>query len=216
MRQNLTFRNCMTELTIDDIFFPGLKAVVFDLDGTLYKKKGLPLWLIVSDLPHVCYLASERVARRKLKGQYFGTPEAFYDSLFRHISSRLHIPLLWARNWYFSKYLPLTVDILSKHYHGGAFVEPLLRELRRRGIETAVFSDYHFAAEKLRALDIDPDLFDFVLASTDMGGLKPNKTLFEKVLRTMGVSADEALMVGDREDTDGDGARSVGMRYRKV
>ena len=203
----------MRQFDISELPLNGIKVVVFDLDGTLYDKRLLPFRLVVSDLKHCWMIASERNARRKLKGQYFGTPDAFYESLFAHIASHQNIPALYAKQWYFGEYMPLMVRVLEKHYKAGEFVVPLIGELHRRGIRVAVFSDYRCVEEKLRAIGLDPELFDYRIASPELGGLKPNKMLFEKVLRTVGVTADEALMIGDREDTDGAGARSVGMRY---
>ena len=121
-----------------------------------------------------------------------------------------------AQQWYEQDYMPLMVRLLERYYNVDSFVVPLLKELRRRGILTVVFSDYGLVDDKLRALGADPELFDFRLAAPDMGGLKPNRQLFEKVLSEVGVSAGEALMAGDREDTDGEGARAVGMRYINV
>ena len=158
-------------------------------------------------------IASERNARRKLKGQFFGSPDAFYESLFAHIASHQNIPALYAKQWYFGEYMPLMVSVLEKHYHADSFVVPLVTELHKRGIRVAVFSDYRCVDEKLRAIGLDPELFDYRLASPELGGLKPNRQLFEKVLSAIGVGASEALMIGDREDTDGAGARSAGMRY---
>ena len=206
----------MKQLTIQDMPLENIKAVVFDLDGTLYDNKWLPIRLIFGDIFNARLLASERNIRRMLKGIHFGNPDAFYNNLFSHIARRQNIPFMKARDWYFGKYMPLTVSILEKHYKAGEFVEPLMEELHKRGIKTAVFSDYRNVSEKLTALGIDPDWFDFHFAAPDLGGLKPNKQLFENILKELQVDAAQALMVGDREDTDGAGAKSVGMRYLKV
>ena len=212
----LPFVRKMKKLTADNMDLRGIKAVVFDLDGTLYNKRFLPLYLILGDLRHVLLLASERNAKRILKGQAFENGEVFYRTLFNHISRYQHVPYMVARDWYFGRYLPLTIRILEKHYQARPFVEPLLKELHKRGIKTVVFSDYRCVDEKLAALGLDPDEFDYRESAMDLGGLKPNKRLFEHLLETIGVTAQETLMIGDRRDTDGIGARSVGMRFIKV
>ena len=206
----------MKQLSIEDLDLNGIRAVIFDLDGTLYNKRFLPLRLIISDIPHMFMLASERNSRRQLKGTFFGDADNFYRTLFNHISSHQNVPYMVARDWYFGTYLPLMVEILRKYYKAGAFVEPLLKALKEKGIKTVVFSDYRCINEKLTALGIDPDWFDIKEAAMDLGGLKPNKVLFQRLLEGIGTSAEETLMIGDREDTDGDGARSVGMRFVKV
>ena len=52
--------------------------------------------------------------------------------------------------------------------------------------------------------------------SKRLGGLKPCKESFEKICRALDLHPEECLMVGDREDTDGDGAKSVGMAFEHV
>ena len=158
----------MTELKITDLPLDGMEAVVFDLDGTLYDKRLLPLRLIFSDLRHCTLLASERRARRLLKGQDFGNPEAFYNTLFSHISSHQNIPFMKARGWYFGSYLPQTIRVLNRYYKGAAFVNPLLEELRKRNIKTAVFSDYRCVEEKLEALGLDYKMFDYIFVAPDI------------------------------------------------
>ncbi len=206
----------MRELAIDDLDLNGIKAVVFDLDGTLYNKRWLPLHLIFGDIRHAFLLCSERNSRRQLKGLEFGDADTFYRTLFNHISCFQNVPYMTARDWYFGKYMPLTIRVLGKYYQAGKFVEPLLRELRSRGIKTVVFSDYRCVDEKLIALGIDPEWFDYREAAMELGGLKPNKILFQRLLQTIGTTAQETLMIGDRNDTDGAGAASVGMKFLKV
>ena len=206
----------MKQLRIEDIDLEGIRAVVFDLDGTLYDKRFLPLRLVAGDLHHALWIASERHARRLLKGQDFGDADTFYKTLFTHISSHQNVPYLKVKEWYFGQYLPLTIDILYQHYEAGAFVIPLLRELDKRNIKTAVFSDYRCVEDKIRAIGLESKMFDYCLAAPELGGLKPNKTLFMRLLKLMRVKPEQTLMIGDREDTDGQGTKNAGMKFLKV
>jgi ribonucleotide monophosphatase NagD (HAD superfamily) len=45
---------------------------------------------------------------------------------------------------------------------------------------------------------------------------KPEPLLFEAGLARLGVAANEAVMIGDNEETDGLGARRLGLRFIKV
>ena len=206
----------MKELSIEDIDLQGVKVVIFDLDGTLYDNSWLPIRLILADPRHMFMLASERRSRRLLKGQEFGDADTFYKTLFTHISTHQNVTYMVAKEWYFGKYMPLTVSILKKHYRAGQFVVQLVEELKKRGILTAVFSDYRCVAEKLEAIGLNPDMFDYLEAAPELGGLKPNRQLFLHLVEVIGVKPEEALFIGDREDTDGNGARAAGIKFLKV
>ena len=69
------------------------------------------------------------------------------------------------------------------------------------------------AHEKLEALGIDATLFDWIVSAPELGGLKPAPELLIKVAERMGVGTAECLVVGDREDTDVQLAKSVGAHY---
>ncbi|GLC89889.1 HAD family hydrolase [Lysinibacillus piscis] len=64
-------------------------------------------------------------------------------------------------------------------------------------------------------LDITPEIapyFDHIIISGDFGKGKPDATIFEYVMEKAGVTADEAIMVGDNLNTDILGSSRVGMR----
>jgi putative hydrolase of the HAD superfamily len=65
-----------------------------------------------------------------------------------------------------------------------------------------------------------PDLHDYDIAryfaaatcSGDTGHFKPHPAPFERALARLGVTADEAVMVGDSLEADVRGAQALGMR----
>lgn len=191
----------------------GLKAVIFDLDGTLYDNGRLFWMLPLSEL--LClrlgYLGRERSSRKALRGQSFATREEFYQHLYSNISRR-HPER--AERWYNRHYMPLQTRLLQHFCKADAWVRPRLEQLRSQGIKVALYSDYDFAEQKLRALNLDPELFDLIAEAPTLGGLKPDRHLAQRVLDRLGVRADEAMFVGDREDTDVASALSVGARYQ--
>jgi HAD superfamily hydrolase (TIGR01549 family) len=189
------------------------KAVIFDLDGTLYDKSGLALQLVWSQLRQgrLSMLKREREVRKMLRGQHYDSEEAFYVDFFAHFDR----PEL-ARRWYFETYMPDMVRLLREHYQLAPWVKDTIAELRSRGCKVVVFSDYGCVREKLKAIGFNLDWADYLFEAPALGGLKPCKESFEKICRTMDVQPSDCLMVGDREDTDGDGARSVGMAFERV
>jgi FMN hydrolase / 5-amino-6-(5-phospho-D-ribitylamino)uracil phosphatase len=79
-----------------------------------------------------------------------------------------------------------------------------------------IISDTGFASgvaqDKLLAKDGLLEFFSATIYSVDVGHAKPRAEIFHRALERLGVSAGEALHVGDIERTDVEGALAVGMR----
>ncbi len=87
-----------------------------------------------------------------------------------------------------------------------------IRELKEREYKTALLSNIgrtslskRFTPEELQAH------FDVVVASGDVGFMKPDAEIYLHAATALGVEPDECIMVDDRE-THCAGARAVGMR----
>lgn len=91
-------------------------------------------------------------------------------------------------------------------------VEACLKGLKRRGFRLGVISNWDATLEQLiRLMGLLP-YFDEVVASAAVGCRKPHKAIFEIALERMGVTASQAVHVGDLPEADGEGARSAGVR----
>jgi putative hydrolase of the HAD superfamily len=90
--------------------------------------------------------------------------------------------------------------------------EETLREARARGLHVGVVSNWD---ERLRPLLDAMGLaccFDSMTISCEVGAEKPSAEIFLAALRSAGVTAKEAVHVGDSHDQDVRGAEAVGMR----
>lgn len=90
-------------------------------------------------------------------------------------------------------------------------VQPMLAEVRERGVRIGIVSDW---GSNLRGIVADLGLdryFDFVLPSGAVGVAKPNPAFFRLALDAAGVQPHEAVMVGDSYRADVRGAWSAGM-----
>jgi HAD superfamily hydrolase (TIGR01549 family) len=90
-------------------------------------------------------------------------------------------------------------------------------EFRARGGKTAVVSDYP-ASRKLAAMGI-ADWFDAVIASGEPGGpgqLKPNPAGYQIAAAALGLNPGQCLVIGDRDDADGEAARRAQMQFLHV
>ena len=197
------------------------EAVFFDLDGTLYLKRGMGVRLVCAALsggrlsadgplrPLACLrlLALERKVRRALAGHAVG-----YDALFAGIASRAGMDPDAVRMWYDGWYMPAMVAALQKHY---TLYEPVVskaRMFKAAGCKIAVLSDYGCVREKIEALGGDPALFDALLDAPSLGGFKPCPDVFRAACSSLSADPARCALVGDRRDTDG-GCVAVGMTY---
>lgn len=89
---------------------------------------------------------------------------------------------------------------------------PVLQELRARGYQLGVVSNWEeWLEDLLLALDVHA-LFDFIVASGPFGRAKPHASIFRRALELAGVEPSEAVHVGDAPREDIEGARAVGIR----
>lgn len=195
-----------------------IKTIIFDLDGTLYDSTGLPKKLALKELSRCALLriAAERKARKALAGVAFKSEKEFYDRFFSLIAKYSLGSNLKAERWYREQYMHDFVEILRKHFHARKGLNEMVEALKDKGFKVVVFSDYGCVPQKMEALGIRTELFDALLDGPSLGGLKPCKESFEKALAAVGAESSTALMVGDRDDTDGEGARSAGMQFIRI
>ena len=184
-----------------------LRAVVFDVDGTLY-----PIRRIVHrSLPLVCrhvllFRAFGR-ARRVLRGERPGA--ALRRRQAELVAQYLSIDIATAaaavervvyQQW------PRTFPRLRPFAH----VIETLDTLRARGLKLGVVSDSPFMRQKLTALGLGAGWHGAVSAD-EAGALKPNPEPFLRVASLLQVDPKEVLFVGNSYPQDMLGAHRVGM-----
>ena len=192
-----------------------LRAVIFDLDGTLYESRQFPLRLILSDPFHIGCLAAERKCRKLLRDRHFESSREYYEALFTLMGKGSQKRTLKARDWFYNRYMPNQVRIIRDRFGAREGVKLMLKSLRDRGYKIALLSDYCFAKEKLAACGLSVSDFDAVWESPELGGLKPRREVFLKACAALGVKPAEALMVGDKMSTDG-GALAAGLKFIRI
>lgn len=194
----------------------GCKAIIFDFDGTLYDFRHLSLWLVAHAPWRTSKIGAERRTRRRMKGLDFGDRERFEAAFYGELGREMKITPGKAKRWYESFYTRHMVRVLKLHYRAREGMQKLLESLRERNVKIAVFSDYPLVAERLSAIGLQESSFDVVISSVEMGGFKPSSRLFLNVAQKLGADPSQCLVVGDRNDTDGEGARSCGMDFVQI
>jgi len=92
-----------------------------------------------------------------------------------------------------------------------------IASFREAGGRTALVSDYP-ARKKLAALQ-SAELFDVVVANGEPNGprrLKPDPDGYLRAAKSLGVAPERCLVIGDRDDADGEAARAAHMQFRRV
>ena len=190
-----------------------IRTIIFDLDGTIYDKRGLARRMVRRLWWCLPLLAAERMARRNMHYFQFVTAEEFFMVFFRNMARGHWWGPQIAEKWYFHVYMPAMVRLIHRHHPPRPEMLSLFNECRQQGIRMAIFSDYGCVEEKLEALGIDASLFDLLISAPELGALKPSKPVVEQLMNILHADPATTLFIGDRDDKDGASARAVGARY---
>jgi HAD superfamily hydrolase (TIGR01549 family) len=195
-----------------------IRAVLFDLDGTLYQQRAMRT-LMAIELMAIVFSRPLRAGRTwRTLAVYRKTQEQlrFASRSGRVSGTELRVAAERAgltaeeveqivNEWMFERPLKYL------RWCRAAGVFDLLAFLDRKGLKTGVLSDYP-ADTKLRALGLT-GRFSVVLSSSDpdVGALKPNPRGFLLACERWQIDPSEVLVVGDRMDVDAQGAAAAGM-----
>ncbi|WP_427888537.1 HAD family hydrolase [Kribbella sp. GL6] len=202
-----------------------MKAVVFDLDNTLFDHSGsaeralrgwvgelgvrptdelISRWFAIEDRVYDAYL------RRELthQGQRRARLREFLPVLGREVPST-------------DAELDVVFEGYLKQYRGSwvAFPDarPALEVARGNGWRVGVLTNGNTAQQnaKLEAIGL-AEYVDVVCASESLGVSKPDPLAYQRVCDELGVAPADALMIGDNLELDVLAARAAGMTARHL
>ncbi len=190
------------------------KGIIFDLDGTLYKKKGLGKWFFFPMVRHTHSMIIYKRHRELLMDSDFGTYEELQEAIYSNIenNSRKKRENMAALE---DKFHRILMKSLGKRCTGRPGINQVLETLAKH-IPLSCISDYQEVPERLDLLHIDKKHFTFMASSPEMGALKPAIRPFLAAADAMGVEPHECLIIGDQEDTDGAAAEKLNMGFLKI
>jgi phosphoglycolate phosphatase/putative hydrolase of the HAD superfamily len=198
-----------------------LRALVFDVDGTLYDQRAMRLAML-RRLAAACVRNPRSGARtlRVIRAYRRAQEEMRHAPASSGLLSDAQIDLACARSGLSRQLVGDTVaEWMDRAPLGiiARFILPGLPELlaaaEKRGIACAVVSDYP-ALDKLRALGIDR-YFRVVVSAQDpqVAAFKPSPAGLLHALRELGTAPEHAVYVGDRQDVDLVTARRAGTGF---
>jgi len=195
-----------------------LKAIVLDVDGTLYRQGKLRRLMLVRLLrAHLTrpvrgwrtarVLQAYRRAQEDLRD--LGIAEDIAGAQIRRTCERTRAESATVQEWVarWMEHEPL--EFLAGCIQPG--LGNFLTDCNARGLRLATLSDYP-AAAKLEALGI-ASFFDVALSAQDpaIDCFKPNPRGLLIALERLGAAPSESLYVGDRLDVDAPTARAAGV-----
>ncbi|NIM61816.1 MAG: HAD-IA family hydrolase [Acidobacteria bacterium] len=204
---------------------PGsLDAIVLDVDGTLYRQAPVRRQMALR-LAGACVTQPLRAQRAVRAIRAF---RSNLETIRRELPADADHPAQQLRRTVEQTGLP--EDLVRSLIEEWMFERPLtliggyprkglhrfLGQALKNGIRLGVFSEYP-SDGKLESLGVR-DPFSVVVSSCDpqVRRFKPDPTGFLHVARQLGAAAETTLVIGDRDDADGAGARAAGMAYLEI
>jgi putative hydrolase of the HAD superfamily len=191
-----------------------LRTVLFDLDDTLVDQESAARAAVVA------WAADHGIHDPEVRDRWVAVSELHYERY-----QRRELTFAEQRRARTREFLALDLDdhaaddvfagYLSRYEAGWTLFDdavPALRRARAAGLTVAIFTNGNedHQGHKLQLLGLDDEI-DLLVASSTLPAGKPDPRAFNGALDELGVSAAEALMVGDSLDKDVHGALRVGL-----
>lgn len=199
------------------------RAVIFDLDGTLYYQKPFRIRMLFYLLCHMLshprsagdIFLMKRYREVREKWESYEQSEVFPEDMpladrqYEVVAGQKGVSAgrVEAAVRFFMQEAPLS---LLPDYKDEILAEAI-EQLRKKDIPVIIYSDYP-VEDKLQVLGISAELC-FTSADEKINCMKPDPKGLRVILETLGLSAAEVLMVGDRCEKDGLAAAANRMDY---
>ncbi|NIZ47035.1 HAD family hydrolase [Entomospira nematocerorum] len=189
-----------------------IKAIIFDIDGTVYSNN----WMHIRSIPLFLRYGRRLLRFSKARDYLHQYPQEveqagvtfleFQGQLLSQLShGRYDVTASQEQIEEFRQQWEQLFRSIKPYKH---FIESIM-QLRAMGFKVALFSDFPIEP-KLSYLGLS-GLWDAVLCSEDAGALKPDPRGFLQIASMLDVQADEVLFVGNSHKYDVVGARRAGM-----
>lgn len=183
-----------------------IKAVVFDVDGTLYPNSCMIARSVRFFFSHPLISLAFNQLRKDVR--QFGGVEDLHLAQVSLAAGYLRIPAEKAEylieEYIYGQYMSMFRDV--KPF---PCIEPMLEEFRNAGLKLGVISDFPIR-NKLSYLGLDR-FWDAALSADEAGSLKPDSEPFLMMAEELGISPENIIYVGNNYKYDIIGSKGAGM-----
>ena len=201
---------------MNPIDWRNIKLVVFDVDGTMYNQKRLRRKMFISLVAYYLFRPSRwsdlRILKtfREEREKHKSHPtEDLQQDQFIWCETRTGKDINRIRQVVTQWIIKYPLQYLHRMVYPG--IHEFFEELKKAGITVAVLSDYP-ADEKMQSMGLQADL---IISATDtlVNALKPDPAGLRYIAEYFKTDIRDILLIGDRDDTDGEAARRIDMQF---
>lgn len=192
---------------MNNVDFSQIKAVAFDIDGTLYRSWKFNLRALPYFIVHNWFFLKYGLVRN-IMHKSEATPNFVKDQA-AHMAKKLHCSPEEAEER-LEKIVYKGLEKYFVHIKPCSGAVEFIQNLKDKGYKIALLSD--FPPEQKGDIWGIKEMCDVVLGSEQAGALKPSKVPFMKLAEVLGLPPEQILYVGNHHKYDISGANSVGMK----
>lgn len=187
-----------------------IKAVVFDLDHTLYDRYGTIE--LAAHTVREKFAVREGVTDAEIAAKWTECDKQWVHHGFEKMYSKFIYSGVFAEPY------PTIDDMIKLHYDTYTaffapydFAIPTVRELKRRGFAVALITNGrpYVQRKKIEMLGMS-ELFDEIIVGGEFGLQKPHTEIFYAMAERLGIKTGEMLYVGDNPINDVKGSADAG------
>ncbi len=202
-------------------YIDNVKLIVFDVDGTLYDQRKLRFFILIELFFYYLFRTHKYYElnilwffRKERKKHSTQSPENINISENQYIwcQEKVKMPLDEIKKiiekWIRQKPLKYLSYCMYKN------VKDLINQLKKNNIITSVYSDYR-VDEKLKAMNIQVNHV-FSSEQKEIDVLKPNPKGLNYIAKSLNVSKQHILFIGDQAELDGACAKRAKVKYLHI
>lgn len=187
-----------------------IKAVIFDLDGTLLNRDESVKIFIDNQYERLFHRLSS-IPKKKYVQRFIELDQRGYvwkDKVYQQLIEEFDLKNITWEELLDDYLYSFKNSCVPFHYLIG-----MLSELKRNNFLLGVITNGkgRFQMDNIKALEID-SYMDAILISEWEGVKKPEPEIFQRALQRLGVRPEHSVFVGDHPEKDVKAAKDVGMK----